>query len=148
MRQLSLLWAGVIIGCSFLATPVKFMAPDLTLPVALEIGRLTFRAVGLAELIFSLVAIVLVGLRRTRMSALVPVFVLAIQWLLVMPMLDAQTASEMSSGRLGALPWHTLFVVLEVLKLAALLAIGFDMPPKKLTRRFPTAHLEETGSTS
>ena len=37
-----LIWAGLILGVSFIATPVKFQAPHLTMPVALEVGKATF----------------------------------------------------------------------------------------------------------
>lgn len=35
---LAVLWAGLLLGVSFLATPVKFLAPSLSLPVALDVG--------------------------------------------------------------------------------------------------------------
>lgn len=34
----ALFWAGMLAGVSFLATPVKFEAASLSLPVALEVG--------------------------------------------------------------------------------------------------------------
>lgn len=34
-----LVWAGMVIGISFLEAPVKFMAPSLTRPVGLDVGR-------------------------------------------------------------------------------------------------------------
>lgn len=34
---LATLWAGLLLGVSFLATPVKFLAPSLSLPVALAL---------------------------------------------------------------------------------------------------------------
>ena len=36
--KLYLLWAGLAIGVAFLATPAKFLAPSLSLTVALELG--------------------------------------------------------------------------------------------------------------
>lgn len=36
-------WVGILIGISFIATPVKFQATSLKRPVALDIGRATFR---------------------------------------------------------------------------------------------------------
>ncbi len=40
--QLLLIWAGVALGVAFVATPAKFLAPSLSLPVALDVGRHTF----------------------------------------------------------------------------------------------------------
>ncbi|MGH6868523.1 MAG: hypothetical protein ACREDA_06585 [Methylocella sp.] len=39
---LPVLWIGVLIGISFIATPIKFKARSLTLPVALDVGQTTF----------------------------------------------------------------------------------------------------------
>lgn len=36
------LWIGLLIGISFIAAPIKFKAQSLTLPVALDVGRVTF----------------------------------------------------------------------------------------------------------
>lgn len=40
-RRLFLLWAGAVIGVLFIATPVKFLAPDLQLTAALQVGRVS-----------------------------------------------------------------------------------------------------------
>ena len=39
---IAMLWLGQLIGVAFLATPAKFLAPGLSLPVALDVGRQTF----------------------------------------------------------------------------------------------------------
>ena len=46
---LALVWFGVLAGVSFLATPIKFMAPSLSLSVALDVGRQTFAALNPLE---------------------------------------------------------------------------------------------------
>jgi hypothetical protein len=51
-------WAGVIIGVSLIATPVKFQAPSLTLLKGTEIGRYTFRLPTRIELCFWIAALV------------------------------------------------------------------------------------------
>lgn len=39
---IGLLWLGMIVGISFVATPLKFQAPGVTLGIGLEISRLWF----------------------------------------------------------------------------------------------------------
>jgi hypothetical protein len=36
------LWAGMLLGVSFIATPAKFLAPSLPLAQALDVGRSSF----------------------------------------------------------------------------------------------------------
>jgi hypothetical protein len=53
-------WAGFLVGLSFLAMPVKFMAPSLTLPVALDVGRQTFFVFNRSEIMLPLLMLLLV----------------------------------------------------------------------------------------
>ncbi len=129
--RLALLWAGTVLGCTFIATPVKFQAPSLTLPVALEIGRVTFRAVGAVELLFALATLGLMGIgfRRVRFGAVLPALILAAQWLLVMPMLAPRTEAQIQGETVPGSALHLVFIALEAAKLGALLALGFRRAP-------------------
>ena len=66
LKFLSWTWLGLILGVSFLATPAKFQAETLTLPVALEVGRVTFRLLDRLE--WLLLAAVMVAAWRHRPS--------------------------------------------------------------------------------
>lgn len=48
---LSPVWAGMLIGVSFLATQATFLAPSLSLQVALDVGRQTFALFGTVEVV-------------------------------------------------------------------------------------------------
>ena len=50
----ALIWTGMVIGVSGLATPVKFQAVSLSLPVALEVGQVTFSAFNRVEWLLAL----------------------------------------------------------------------------------------------
>jgi hypothetical protein len=62
LGALIMLWAGVLIGVSFLAAPAKFNAATLTLPVAMDVGRQEFGTLNLAEIVLGALAL---RLRRT-----------------------------------------------------------------------------------
>ena len=47
-------WLGMVIAISFLEAPLKFRAPGVTLQIGLNIGRLVFRALNIAELLLAL----------------------------------------------------------------------------------------------
>ncbi len=128
VTALVLIWAGLLAGVSFLATPVKFLAPDLTLPVALEVGRVTFQALNWTELAFGAVAVVASRLAGGRLATLVLVAVLALvvlQTVWLLPELGARTDIYIAGGRPEPSSLHTWYVAFELAKLAALLAVGF-----------------------
>ena len=51
--------AGLSVGVAFLATPARFLAPSLSLPAALDLGRQTFRAYHTTEVVRLAFALVL-----------------------------------------------------------------------------------------
>lgn len=76
--QFLLIWAGLSIGVAFLATAAKFLAPSLSLPVALDVGRQTFRVYNRAELVL-LAALIILGVWSKGRR----------DWYLVLPFPDA-----------------------------------------------------------
>ncbi len=125
--QIALLWAGVVIGCSFVATPAKFLVPSLSLPTALEIGRVTFRSLVAAELALVVLGIVvLIRLRQRCRLFWYAVAVLAVQWIVVMPLLNARTDAVVSGVPATGPPWHVAYIVLEVAKLVILIILAFS----------------------
>lgn len=128
--KIYLLWAGVSIGVAFLATPAKFLAPSLALPVALDVGRHTFRVynnVGLA--LFALLLILgLWAQRRWRwyLGALVAGAIVLAQALWLIPALDLRVlALQADATPLPPSNMHTVYVALEALKVLWLLTMGF-----------------------
>jgi len=124
-----LLWAGLSIGVAFLATPAKFLAPSLTLPVALDVGRQTFRVYNSAEFIL-LIGLVVLGLwssgRRNWYFALaVPAAVIIAQALWLIPALDLRVSAILSGERhLPPSNLHTFYIAAEALKVLWLLVFG------------------------
>lgn len=125
-------WWGSLVAISFLETPLKFRAPGITVPLALGIGRLVFRALNYLESGFALV--VLVGLLRSatalRASSWVLFaaicLVLMVQGGLLRPALDRRATALASGEPIPPSRLHLLYVGGEVAKFLALpaLAIG------------------------
>ncbi len=125
-RALALVWAGMVLGVSFLATPAKFLAPSLPRPIALEVGRQTFRTFGHVEMVLA----ALLGLSapmspRRRVLALTPSLIVLGQALWLRPRLDARTLQAMD-GRTpqSSSGLHVAYVAGEAAKLVILLAFG------------------------
>ena len=126
LSRITLLWAGIVVGCSFIATPAKFQAPSLTLSTALEVGRVTFRSMAFVEL-----ALVIVGaalffqLHRVRSLFWLAVAIFGIQWVGVMPLLNARTDAVVQGRAVEGPPWHIVYILLEAVKVVLLLVVAF-----------------------
>jgi hypothetical protein len=129
LTALLLLWAGVVIGVSFLAAPAKFAAPSLTLPVAMEVGRQEFFVLNLVEAGFAVLTLALAFLARPARAIWLglglAVVIVALQGLWLLPLLDARAELIMEGQTPPAAPWHMVYIVLEVTKLLALLGAGW-----------------------
>lgn len=126
--SVALVWLGLVVGVSFIATPAKFLAPTLDLAVALDVGRHTFAVFAIVE---TVAATLLVGLtlplwRHTHValaSAVVALAVLLQQfWLL--PLLDARVDAILAGGAPGPSSLHAGYVALEALKVLGLGWLG------------------------
>lgn len=123
---LAAVWAGAIIGVSFIATPVKFQAPSLSIPVGLEVGRYTFRLFARVELCFLIGLIVTATVARPQR---ITVFALAVvttalllerYWLL--PVLDRRVSQILTGGAISFSASHWLYAAFEAVKAALLIA--------------------------
>ena len=124
------LWVGALLGVSFLATPIKFRAQTLPYHAALEIGQLTFRALGRAEWAL-LVAVALLGQVWSPAPARLVVPLTAVTLLLVvqhgwlLPRMNARVDHALHTlERPRRSRIHHVYVAAEIGKLAALLAIA------------------------
>jgi len=124
----ALIWAGMLIGVTGLATPVKFEAQSLTLPVALDVGRATFHAFNRVE--WGLAALLGVLLLLTRSIGLPLVLLIAAGGILLaqtawlLPVLDTRVAAIISGASLSPSYHHVLYGVTEVAKLLILLGLA------------------------
>ena len=127
----SMIWLGGLLGVSFLATPVKFQAPSLDLPTALDVGRVTFALLSKTEwtLCALLIASTLVSpqsrnLRLGFLGVLVVVLLLQAVWLL--PVLDARVSQIMTGVAVPGTAHHLLYIAAEALKVLVLLGLSID----------------------
>lgn len=121
LYALFILWAGLILGVSFIATPVKFMAPHLTVPVALEIGKVTFHLFNKIEWgICLFVVLITANIRGSYFKwfftgMLLIILILQTFWLL--PTLDVRVAQVISGGPSIPGPLHWFYIGADILKI-------------------------------
>ena len=129
LGALIMLWAGVLIGISFLAAPAKFNAPSLSLPVAMDVGRQEFGLLNRVEIGLAIVTLALAAYVRPGRLIWLPLaiaaLVVVVQALWLLPLLDALALSIIQGETPQPAPWHMVYIVLEVTKLLALLVAGW-----------------------
>ena len=124
----TLIWLGMVLAISFLEAPLKFRAKGLELPVGLAIGRIVFRALNIAEVIWAVVIAVCLTIAGPSGPVLVlaaeTAVLLAVQLLVVRPRLNRRSARVLAGQDAPRSRAHHAYIGLEALKLAALVALG------------------------
>ena len=128
-----------MLGVSFVATPVKFLAPSLSLADALAVGRVTFEALKWIEYVavVALAATIwITGPRRRELALLgVVVVILLCQYAWMLPVLDARVQTIMDGQALPPSSLHWIYTVLEFVKVVVLVAVGLTGLRSSGTRR-------------
>lgn len=126
---ISLIWLGMILGISFLETPVKFTAPSVTLEIGLDIGRQVFGVFNKVECALAIGMAILIVIVRQKDRLLIPLGVvwssLALQTFWLLPILDDRVELILQGQTPAPSYLHTIYVVFEVLKAVALAGYGF-----------------------
>ena len=124
----TLIWLGMVLAISFLEAPLKFRAKGLELPVGLAIGRVVFRALNIAEVVWAVVIAVCLSVigpsGPVLVLAAVTAVLLAVQLLVVRPRLNRRSARVLAGQEAPRSRAHHAYIGLEALKLAALVALG------------------------
>lgn len=125
----AMLWLGILLGVSFLATPVKFLAPSLDLPTALDVGRVTFAFLSRTEWVLCalLAATALVSPQARALhlggcALLAGSLVVQAAWLL--PVLDARVGRIIAGETVLPTAHHLFYISAEALKLLVLLVLA------------------------
>ena len=121
----TLLWIGFILAISFMETPLKFQAPSLTLPVALEIGHLVFHALNATEIglatVITAITVLANWSRHIRLLIFLIGLLLATQTVLLYTLLDARTLAIIHGTEVPEPSYHPVYITLEGVKLLLLL---------------------------
>ena len=124
-------WLGMVLAISFLETPLKFRAPGITLSLGLGIGRIVFRALNITEIILAAAVLAALLTYRTGVAgwALLGITgaLLATQTGLLRPRLDRRARQIITGQTPPPSRLHLAYVALEILKVAALIALGTSL---------------------
>ena len=123
------IWFGMVLAISFMEAPLKFQAPDITLPLGLGIGRLVFFALNKMEIVSAVLLLLAFwrGRNNTKietgmLGAVVLILLLETVWLL--PVMDARAEMVIAGTEPPFSNMHVGYIVFDALKLIALLTLG------------------------
>ncbi len=126
---LCFVWFGMTAGISLLEAPIKFTAPTLTRPIALDVGRVVFEALNKAELVALILLLVLVRLsgkaRELWGYCAVIVLIMMAQSVWLLPLLSSRADLIVSGIEPAPSIAHAAYAVTELSKLLLLLVLGF-----------------------
>ena len=120
------IWIGMVLGISFLEAPLKFRAPNITLPLGLGIGKLVFSALNKVEIAFSLILLFVLAQQfdiltlSVKITLLFIVAVVMIQSWWLLPILDHRIDQIVAGNEVPKTNHHFYYVFFEVLKLIGL----------------------------
>ncbi|MGB1360936.1 MAG: hypothetical protein ACPG8V_02345 [Alphaproteobacteria bacterium] len=140
MAMIYILWAGEIIGLSFIATPAKFLASNFTIPELLIIGNVTFHTQKWVEWGFLAVLLILNichyrknGINN-NMAVLITIFCLfMIEYYYLMPIMDIRLSNVVNGINQPATNHHNVFVALEIIKIIILVVCSYKIIKNKST---------------
>ena len=128
---ISFFWFGLLLAISFIETPMKFQVRGITLPIALELGKIMFRIstniqLGLMILVFLNLFLDQSKLTKTIFStSILLAFILILEKFWMLPILD-ERANILALGKgLPPTPLHDYFIYAECFKAVLLLLLGF-----------------------
>jgi hypothetical protein len=140
LSRLILVWAGLAIGVAFVATPAKFMAPSLSLPVALDVGRHTFALFNRLELVLLCGLAILALFTRARglwlVALALPGAIVLAETFWLIPALDARVGVILSGRTPSPSNLHVVYIVADAAKIV-LLALAGWLGPRLAERREP-----------
>lgn len=124
------IWIGAVLAISFLEAWLKFQAPGVTLAIGLGIGKLVFSALNNLQWVLLIVIMLDLTIGRSNFSewANLTVFfvlgLLLLQTFWLLPALDERASLVITGKSLPSSNLHIYFIVVEVLKVVALVFAG------------------------
>lgn len=122
------LWAGMILGISFLESWVKFRAPNLTKPVGLDVGRTVFCYFHKVQTGLALLVVVLSVFTRLSFEFYIILvgftFILGIQSIWLLPRLNERVSIIITGGTPSSSFVHAYYGIVEIVKFVLLCVLG------------------------
>lgn len=124
------IWAGLLVGISFIETPLKFQAPGVTTQIGIGIGNLVFHALNKVEtgLLLILLCCYFFSIEQSIsfILFLLLVAVVALQTWWLLPSLDERVSMIQQGMQPPASQLHVYYISSEIAKLILLSNLGIS----------------------
>lgn len=124
------IWFGFVAAISFMEAPLKFTAPNISLPLGLGIGYIVFHALNRVEIVLGillLIAIIFAKPEKKSASILFGIIaiILILQTVWLFPLLDERTMQVINGTAEPYSNLHIYYIVFDAAKLILLFTLGF-----------------------
>lgn len=139
------LWAGILLGISFLEAPLKFQAPGVTLQIGAGIGNLVFHALNKVEIAFLFILLCCYYFANEKNISffilMLSTLILALQTFWLLPALDVRVEMLRQGMALPDSSLHFYYIAAEAIKLILVFGLGGLMIRSILKRPSETVTL-------
>lgn len=131
------IWFGAVGAISFMEAPLKFTAPNITIPLGLGIGMIVFHALNKIEIVLCLVLALSFYFARPKgkfpRGAFAGVaLILLIQTFVLFPLLDERSRQVIAGSVAPYSGLHIVYIVADSIKILLLFALGFALAKKSV----------------
>ena len=131
------IWFGAVGAISFMEAPLKFTAPNITIPLGLGIGMIVFHTLNKIEIVLCLLLAVSFFMARPRGKFPLAVFAiialdLIIQTIVLFPLLDERARQVIDGTASPFSSLHIVYIVADSIKVILLFILGVSLAKKSI----------------
>jgi len=127
----------MVAAISFMEAPLKFQAPDVTLPIGLGIGRLIFFVLNKIEIVLAVMLVISFFLQRPKgkfaaSAAAIILVLLGLETLWLLPALDVRAEQVINGTAAPFSNTHLFYIAFDAIKLVLLFLLGVSVAKRHL----------------
>ncbi len=131
------IWFGAVCAISFMEAPLKFTAPNITLPLGLEIGHIVFHALNKVEITLCILMVITLVFAKPKGKSSFIIYgiialILILQTLWLFPLLDERTMQVIKGTAKPYSNLHIIYIVFDSTKIILLFALGVILAKQNL----------------
>ncbi len=131
-------WFGFVCAISFMEAPLKFQAPNITIPLGLGIGYIVFHTLNKVEIVLCL--LLAISFWRAKPNGKFPLTffglitsILLVQTFVLFPLLDERTMKVINGTAEPFSNLHIFYIVADAIKVFCLLILGMTLTKANLS---------------